>query len=444
MQRSLPFASLSWRLMSHRVHPTSPILRMARAHLGRYKTFSTAATVPQPMITATTSDKIVGCWLLGCAGMVSSMVLVGGLTRLTSSGLSMTDWKPQGSLPPQTLEEWNKEFSQYKKFPQWKRGNTNMTLSEFKYIYYWEWGHRMLGRATGMVFLVPLTTFGMAGMIRRSMWPRLLSLGALGGLQGLIGWWMVKSGLDAKTFDFDKEQKEARVNPYRLATHLSMAFCLHAGLIWTAMDHFFGFQPSLRNAVASMPGLYGTGTTGPLAAVRRVKFIAVSSTFLLGATVFAGALVAGNDAGRAYNTFPLMQGRVFPPSEDAFRYFPRWRNWFESTALTQWNHRVLGMSTAASMVGLLLMSRNPSAWKALSTMSRRCILLLSVGATAQASLGVAALLNYVPVYLGSMHQCGALTLWTIGIMLCHSLRPLRVRGGGRLFLERFALKLASK
>jgi cytochrome c oxidase assembly protein subunit 15 len=270
-------------------------------------------------------------------------------------------------------------------------------------------------------------------MIRRSMWPRLGALGALGGLQGLIGWWMVRSGLDTATFDPDGEEKEARVNPYRLATHLSMAFCLHAGLVWTAMDHLLGARPRLGSAVASMAGL-----DGPARGLRRVKAVAVAGTGLLGLTVVAGALVAGNDAGRAYNTFPLMAGRLTPPREDALRYAPLWRNWFESTALTQWNHRVLGCSTAATMAALLVAARRPATWRLLDPLSRRCLWLIGAGATAQASLGVAALLSYVPVTLGSMHQCGALALWTVGIVLCHSLRPLRSHGGARLAMERLA------
>lgn len=173
----------------------------------------------------------VGYWLLGMGGLVAGMVTVGGITRLTRSGLSMTDWKLHGSVPPITTEEWEVEFERYKQFPEWQQ-RQSMTLNEFKFIYFWEYAHRMMGRFIGVAFTVPGLYFAARGMIPKYLYPRMALLFSMGGCQGLIGWWMVKSGLEMDP----QQRREIRVSPYRLATHLSMAFTTYVLLIWTGLD----------------------------------------------------------------------------------------------------------------------------------------------------------------------------------------------------------------
>ena len=237
------------------------------------------------------SHRHVAYWLAGCAGLVGGMVVVGGLTRLTVSGLSMVDWRPQGSLPPLSRREWEIEFEKYKSYPQYKRSERDMTLSEFKTIFYWEWGHRMLGRVTGLAFAGPLAYFAARKKIPRWLWPRLMVMLGLGGTQGLIGWWMVRSGLDEKLLD---PHKVARVSPYRLSTHLTMAFTLYSMLTWSVMD-LLRPLPSLSLAVSAK--------AGPLRHLNRLSMMAFGTGGLVLCTVVAGAFVAGNDAGRAYVVF---------------------------------------------------------------------------------------------------------------------------------------------
>ena len=193
--------------------------------LSNKKFCSTSSTFCSP------NEKSLSTWMFCLSGLVAGMVTVGGITRLTRSGLSMTDWKLQGSLPPLTLDQWSKEFERYKTFPEWKQ-RQNMTLDEFKFIYFWEYGHRMMGRFIGLAFVGPFAYFSYKKMIPRSLYPRLGLLFSLGATQGLIGWWMVKSGLNLDP----NQRKEIRVSPYRLATHLSFAFTTYVLLLWTGLN----------------------------------------------------------------------------------------------------------------------------------------------------------------------------------------------------------------
>lgn len=233
----------------------------------------------------------------------------------------------------------------------------------------------------------------------------------LGGTQGLIGWWMVRSGLHEETL---KPHHVARVSPYRLATHLTMAFTLYSMLTWTVMDLVRPF-PTLAAATSS------SAMSGPLRKLHRLKLGAYGTSALVLATVVAGSLVAGNDAGRAYNTFPLMNGEVFP--SEAWDMSPRWRNMFENTALVQFNHRTLGLTTAACVAGMLAYARSPAVWAMLSPASRTAIGAFAGIVAVQVSLGITALLYYVPVEIGSAHQTGALALWTSALWFAHTLRP---------------------
>jgi heme a synthase len=237
-----------------------------------------------PEVQKAVSSKPVAYWLFGMAGLVAGMVTVGGVTRLTRSGLSMTDWKLQGNMPPITEKEWADEFERYKLFPEWQQ-RKSMTIDEFKFIYFWEYGHRMLGRSLGFAFAVPALYFGARGMIPKRLYPRIALLFGLGGTQGLIGWWMVKSGLEVDP----KQPKEIRVSPYRLTTHLSFAFTTYVLLLWTGLDVLHG--PEKMKATAA------TLSKECLKYAKKVRGMAAVSGALAAVTVLSGAFVAGNDAG---------------------------------------------------------------------------------------------------------------------------------------------------
>ncbi len=237
----------------------------------------------QASVSSPPNTKPVAYWLFGMGGLVAGMVTVGGITRLTRSGLSMTDWKLQASLPPVTQKEWDAEFERYKTFPEWQQ-RKSMTLSEFKFIYFWEYGHRMLGRFVGVAFAVPALYFTARGMIPKFLYPRMALLFSLGGAQGLIGWWMVKSGLSV-----DPEQrKEIRVSPYRLATHLSMAFATYVLLMWTALDVLRG--PAMKDVAKTL-------SADALKLSQKLRGWGKLGGLLAATTVLSGAFVAGNDAG---------------------------------------------------------------------------------------------------------------------------------------------------
>ena len=216
------------------------------------------------------------------------MVSVGGLTRLTRSGLSMTDWKLQGGLPPSNRAEWEREFQRYKQYPEWQQ-RQSMTLDEFKYIYAWEYGHRMLGRVVGLAFGLPLAYFWTRGRLTPWLKPRALGLLGLGGCQGLIGWWMVRSGLNTDLLP-ERQKQDVRVSPYRLATHLTMAFVTYSGLIWCGLE-------TLGSKQAVGAGLKHAAKLTP---------IARGAACLTLVTAISGAFVAGNDAGMAFNVWPYM------------------------------------------------------------------------------------------------------------------------------------------
>ncbi|KAL0322130.1 UNVERIFIED_CONTAM: Cytochrome c oxidase assembly protein COX15 [Sesamum calycinum] len=327
-----------------------------------FRNFSTAASVSAKdtgglklLVTAGPhAQKAVGIWLFVSAAWVFSMVVLGGVTRLTRSGLSMTDWKFTGGLPPLSDEEWLVEFEKYKQSPEYKRVNKGMSLDDFKFIYWMEYAHRMWGRALGIMFALPFSYFLRKGYITVQLGLRLCGLFALGAGQGLIGWWMVKSGLEEPASDY----AEPRVSPYRLAAHLTSAFVIYSGLFWTALSVVMPEPPA--ESVAWVQG------------AAKVKRLALPVSFLVGITAVSGAFVAGNDAGRAFNTFPKMGDTWIP--EDVFSLKPLVRNFFENTS------------------------------------------------TVQVTLGISTLLSYVPVSLGTAHQAGALTLLTQMILLNHTLR----------------------
>lgn len=378
---------------------------------------SIGVVVPNTLKTSSsTLPRPVGYWLLGMSGLVAGMVTVGGITRLTRSGLSMTDWKLQGSMPPISLAEWEREFARYKQFPEWQQ-RQSMTLDEFKFIYFWEWGHRMMGRGIGVAFTIPLIYFMARGMIPRSSYPRMALLFSLGGGQGLIGWWMVKSGLE-KVAD-PANHKEIRVSPYRLATHLSMAFTTYTCLLWTGLEAF--------NPVSKAVSFAATIPASHAIQALQLRRFAIISGVLTASTIISGAFVAGNDAGRAFNTFPIdgtpwMNGEWIPSEILALK--PLWRNFFENTATVQFDHRVLALTTLGSVVGMYATARRAASglfWSALPAASRTMFNASAGMAGAQVSLGIATLLLYVPVPLAAVHQFGSLVLLTFITSLVHSL-----------------------
>ncbi|KAK1278696.1 Cytochrome c oxidase assembly protein COX15 [Acorus gramineus] len=344
------------------------------------------------------AQKMVGGWLFGCAAWVFSMVVLGGITRLTRSGLSMTDWKFTGSLPPLSEENWRLEFEKYQQSPEYKRVNKGMNIEDFKFIYWMEYAHRMWGRGLGIAFALPLTYFLAKGYITRQLGLRLAALFALGGGQGLIGWWMVKSGLEEPV----SEYVQPRVSPYRLATHLTSAFVIYCGLLWTALSVVMPEPPS--------------GSLGWVSGAAKVRKLALPLSALVGITAVSGAFVAGNDAGHAYNTFPKM-GDVWVP-EDIFSMEPLVRNFFENTSTVQLDHRILATASLFSIGGLWLATRKLDVHPAV-----RSVIGSTLGMAAlQVTLGISTLLSYVPVTLASAHQAGALTMLTLMILLTHSVR----------------------
>ena len=345
------------------------------------------------MATMTQDDRnAVATWLTLVATLIFAMVVLGGVTRLTESGLSMTDWRPvTGWLPPLDQAAWQAAFDAYRHSPEYRQINAGMTLAEFKTIFAYEYAHRLLGRVIGIVFLVPFLFFLARGRLDRSLAWKLAAIFVLGGVQGGVGWFMVQSGL------VDRPS----VSQYRLAMHLGLAFLIYGVIVWTALG--------LRHAPA-----YGAGETW-VPGLRR------AAGWLLGLvslTVISGAFVAGLDAGMIYNTFPLMGGHLVPV--DWGQLAPWWRNLFENPVAVQFDHRVLALATTLATLGLWLQARR----QRLSRRSRRIAGLLALMVLVQAGLGIATLLAGVPVWLGALHQAGALVLFTLAIAFPSSLRRL--------------------
>lgn len=337
--------------------------------------------------------------MLSVCGLTAGAVVLGGVTRLTESGLSMVHWHPiKGIVPPLTQAEWETEFAAYAKTPEFKWMNHSMSLEEFKRIWYMEYAHRMWGRLIGLVYAVPAAVFFTRGWIRPAQRPIVLGLGALIGVQGVIGYLMVKSGLD-----HDPQGAHVpRVSQYRLALHLSTAFTLYLGCLWTGLSHLA--KPACTLA------------TDQLVPLRRFGRGAFALTFL---TAASGAFVAGLDAGLVYNEFPYMGEGLIPP--DLLQFSPAWRNFFENPITTQFDHRLLGTSTGATIAALWAYSRkvplHPRAMLAVNCM------VGMVGV--QISLGIATLLWFVPTELAAAHQSGSLTLLTLATWFLHELRKVR-------------------
>ncbi|CAF0927576.1 unnamed protein product [Didymodactylos carnosus] len=327
--------------------------------------------------------------------MTAGAVLLGGLTRLTESGLSMTDWRLIRDMkPPRTQEEWDKEFERYKQFPEYQLINRRITLNEFKRIYYMEYLHRMWGRLTGLVFFIPAVYFWQRRYFDKGLKIRSIVFGALIGFQGALGWYMVKSGLKNETLI----DNYPRVSPYRLAAHLGTAFILYSGFLWNSFRYLF---PSERQVVSK---IWGMRVHGLLTLV----FI----------TAVAGAFVAGLDAGLVYNTFPKMGDHWIPVEYNHLK--PWYKNLFENPAAVQFNHRVLGITTTAAVMAFAFMSRGKGFGRR-AAMARN---LVAAMVLIQATLGISTVLYYVPTSLAASHQMGSLTLLSLTLWLAYEMRRL--------------------
>jgi len=320
-------------------------------------------------------------WLMVLFAMVVVMIAVGGLTRLTDSGLSITEWKPvTGAMPPMSAEVWASEFEKYKAIPEYLEQNKGMSLAEFKVIYWWEWGHRQLGRAIGLVWALGFAFFAVTRKIPTGWTGRLLGVGALGGLQGAIGWWMVASGLEEGMLD---------VASYRLATHLGLAFVILGVLAW------FIFQLGATEADLMQRRRSREAKLFKLSAILAgIAFV----------QILLGALVAGIDAGRNYVDWPLMAGEFLPP--EPFSLQPAWRNFFENDGLVQFMHR---------MVAYLLFAKGLFVWwraRSSPNTSTRFAFNVVIGVmTVQMVLGIITVMNSAPWNLAIAHQFLAVILW---------------------------------
>jgi heme a synthase len=343
--------------------------------------------MPHPVPSASSSSRALRLWLLVVAGLIFAMVLVGGATRLTESGLSIVEWKPlTGTVPPLSESAWQLEFEKYKTIPQYQQVNRGMTLAEFKLIYWWEWAHRLLGRLIGVAFLLPFLWFLGRGAVEPALRGWLWAIFGLGALQGAVGWWMVASGL----------AERVNVSPYRLAFHLTLAGAIFALIVWT-------IQRLRPQPLVNAP--------------TRLRVTAIALLALVLCQIYWGALVAGLRAGLLYNTWPLIDGHVVPAVSSLLFNEPWWRNLFENPLTVQFTHRMIAYAL----------------WIAALTHAIDCVragrtglsIVLALALTIQAGLGIATLLYQVPISLALAHQGMAIIVLTIAVMHAERLTPKR-------------------
>ena len=332
------------------------------------------------------SNRAVIIWLIAVCFTIFSMVVVGGITRLTESGLSMVDWQPViGIVPPLNESEWEQAFESYKSYPQYQKVNTGMSLDDFKGIYYWEYGHRVLGRLIGIIYFVPFVLLLMLGKIEKPMVPKLWIGLVLGSLQGLMGWYMVKSGL----VDIP------RVSHYRLAAHLMLALLILGYLSWLVLT---------------------------LCKINRVEMTDLFRTLtytlvpILLLQILYGAFVAGSRAGFGYNTFPLMNGEFLP--ETAMQLTPLWLNLLDNNAMLQFLHRWIGALVMAITSVLFILG-----WRSGCSSVKHLTSLLMIAVLGQFLLGVLTLINIVPIGLASLHQAGACIVLIVMVWLVYIVLP---------------------
>jgi cytochrome c oxidase assembly protein subunit 15 len=334
--------------------------------------------------------RLVRLWLLVAAAMILLTLVVGGATRLTESGLSITEWKPvTGVLPPMSHADWQAEFQRYQAIPQYRELNQGMTLGQFQTIYWWEWTHRLLARTVGMVFLLPFLFFLWRGDIPKHLRTRLWTIFFGGAALGAVGWWMVSSGLAGSN--------RVTVSQYRLAFHLTLACTIYAAIVWTACQ-----LVQARFAAVST----------------RLRATAIALMGLLLLQIYLGALVAGSGAGHAYDTWPTIDGAFVPAVSSLFHYTPAWRNLFENTLTVQFDHRML-----AYAIWLVAVLHAADAWR--WGAARTSALTLALMVTAQAVLGISTLLAGDPLELALTHQVFAVLVFTAAIVHAQRLAGAR-------------------
>ncbi len=340
---------------------------------------ATTSTLAPSQNRSARSSRPVAIWLFFMCGLVAVMILVGGATRLTDSGLSIIEWRPvTGAVPPLSEEAWLEEFEKYKTIPEYAQVNKGMSLDQFKEIYWWEWGHRFLGRLIGVAFFVPFVFFVATGRARGALAAKLGGLFVLGGLQGALGWWMVSSGLVDRV----------DVSQYRLAAHLGLAVLLLGAMWWLALDLWPEENPG-----------------GP----RRLLAPALILTAAVYAQMTLGAFVAGLRAGSVFNTWPLMDGKLFP--DGYFAGAPGFNDLFETAAAVQFNHRIGAYLLAAGVVWFWLAARK-------TALSERASVVLAATA-AQILLGIWTVMAATPIGLGLLHQGGAIVLFLSALYAAH-------------------------
>ncbi|KAI1073437.1 COX15-CtaA-domain-containing protein [Whalleya microplaca] len=423
-----------------RTAPSSRVLQsLARRQSVRYaSTGSTTAAAADSLAAARTnasaqaakrawpetSSKSVAYWLIGSAASVFGIVVFGGLTRLSESGLSITEWKPvTGSLPPLTQEDWEAEFAKYRASPEFKLLNSHMDVSEFKKIYYMEWTHRLWGRFIGLSFVIPTVYF----IARRRVTPRLarhlVGISALIGFQGFIGWWMVKSGL---TDDLFAPGSHPRVSQYRLAAHLATAFVCYSWMLLAGLRILR--ERRLLADPAAATKLFAALKNPAIAPFRRSV---AGLTVLVFTTVLSGALVAGLDAGLIYNEFPKMGLGLTPPRSELWdKFYQRkedgsdlwWRNMLENPSLVQLDHRILATTTFVTILALFAYARTGRVAAALPRDARKGMMGVVHLVSLQVALGISTLIYMCPISLAAAHQAGSLALLTGVLVLGHRLR----------------------
>ncbi|KAK0120291.1 Cytochrome c oxidase assembly protein cox15 [Cadophora gregata] len=383
-----------------------------------------------------TSSNAVGYWLLASAGSVFGIVVFGGLTRLTESGLSITEWRPvTGSLPPLSQEDWDSEFSKYRASPEFKLLNPHMTLAEFKKIYFMEWGHRLWGRFVGLSFVLPAIYFVSRGKLSRNMSLRLLGISGLIAGQGALGWYMVKSGLKDDLF---APGSHPRVSQYRLTAHLGAAFICYTAMLWnglsilrtnTHLSHPVHAHAQLTHLLSSTLSPFRKSVAG--------------LALLVFTTAMSGGLVAGLDAGLIYNEFPRMGVGLHPPKSELLDPFYShrpdqsdivWRNMLENPSTVQLDHRALATTTFTAVLALWAYTRlNRKVRSALPNSARKGMLGVVHLLMVQVALGISTLIYMVPVPLAAAHQAGSLALLT-GVLVL----------GGRVWVPRATMRLLEK
>ncbi|HEV2333935.1 MAG TPA: COX15/CtaA family protein [Stellaceae bacterium] len=367
-------------------------------------TLPTAITDARPPAATAADESLrpIALWLIVCCAMIFLMVVIGGVTRLTRSGLSITEWEPiTGILPPLSPAAWAAEFAKYQHIPQYRVINLGMSLDDFKTIYLWEYVHRLWGRLIGVAYGLPFLYFALRRRLPRPLIAPLAGILALGFLQGALGWYMVTSGLATRV----------EVSQYRLVAHLALALLIYAATLWIALGLLESPSPAPREREGSAPkAREGEGAPG------RWRRAAEALIALIGLTMLAGGFTAGLHAGLVDNTFPLMDGSFVPAGYAQLHPFIR--NWFETIPAVQFDHRLLAETTVAAVLLFWLAGRRA----ALPRPPRLALHALLAAAILQFSLGVATLLLVVPIPLAAAHQAGGLLLLTAAIVLRHSLR----------------------